>query len=97
MEEAGNIGSCSEGIGQVATRNRADKVSKESKDLTHLTSINSHKVVHLWEIGAHSFSNNFFVANCQDFSGELLFLLLTMLKTVVTSAFNNLQILQRHF
>lgn len=65
MEEAGNIGSCSEGIGQVATRNRADKVSKEGKDLTHLTSINSHKVVHLWEIGAHSFSNNFFVANCQ--------------------------------
>lgn len=47
MEEAGNIVSSSEGIGQVATRNRADKVSKRSKDLTHLTSINSHKVVHL--------------------------------------------------
>lgn len=47
MEEAGNIGSCSEGIGQVATRNRADEVSKEGKDLMHLTSINSHKMVHL--------------------------------------------------
>lgn len=48
MEEAGNIASSSEGIGQVATRNRVDKVSKRSKLLTHLTSINSHKVVHLF-------------------------------------------------
>lgn len=46
MEEAGNIPS-SEGIGQVATINKADKVSKRSKDLTCLTSVNSHKMVHL--------------------------------------------------
>lgn len=44
MEEAGNI---AEGIGQAATRNRADKVSNRSKDLMCLTSINSHKMVHL--------------------------------------------------
>lgn len=47
MEEAGNIASSYEGIGQVATRNRADKVSKRTQDLIYLTSINSHEMVHL--------------------------------------------------
>lgn len=34
------------GIAQFATRNRADKVSKKIKDLTHPTFINTQKVVH---------------------------------------------------
>lgn len=78
------------GIAQFATRNRADKVSKKIKDLTHPTFINTQKVVHT--CGSLGLTAYYQLLSCKrsGFSGDFLFLLLTILKTAVTSAFNNL-------
>lgn len=82
---------------KVATRNRADKISKR-KQRSCASNFDSFSKdgAYLWELCAHSLVPNSLQQTVRLLT-EVLFLLLTTLKTAVIPAFICLLILKRNF